>query len=251
MTTSTKLTPELTREEFTMDMYLEGALRTEAPMDIPVPRIIKEFVAGVDREESLARSCIASILSSIMFGGLADNAKRQLFYGAGGKPWKTIEQEVEAKMNSMGDVLNGSDKKVDEMIVRLREWLLADLGRVRLLHVILGISSELSEFAEEFFNAFQQNRDPDRTNMLEELGDFGWYGNVGADVFSSSLVDIAFANVKKLMARHSGKFSQERVVNRDLQNEHQVLETSLEHQRNAGHDRTPELGTGGTAGEAG
>lgn len=159
--------------------------------------------------------------------------------------------------------------------------------RVRLTHAAFGLGGEIAELRDAIVA-------DDRTNILEELGDFYWYlaiienvcetnfifddGNIiegtvvelvddlefqickfidslkraifygtelstedllflGEDIslslgnlcvkFESTVDEVRTANINKLKARYGNKFSEDRAVNRDLENESNTLKENL------------------------
>lgn len=97
--------------------------------------------------------------------------------------------------------------------------------KVRELHAILGLMTELGELADPLKrHIFYGATAPLRTNVKEELGDLLWYIAVMCDVHGLSIGDVMQANIQKLATRYPEKFDGERAVNRDLAAERTVLE---------------------------
>ncbi len=94
----------------------------------------------------------------------------------------------------------------------------------RLLHGLLGMTSEVGEIADMTKGHLVYGKDFDRPNVLEECGDVLWFLAVTLDACGYSLVDAMQANIAKLTARFPDGFTQEKAVNRNLLAERRALE---------------------------
>ncbi len=95
---------------------------------------------------------------------------------------------------------------------------------MRLVHGALAVT----EGGELMDNAIKKyliyGKEPDRTNIIEEVGDLLWYCNLALDAVGATFSDAFTANIAKLKARFPDKFSQENALVRDLDAERKALE---------------------------
>lgn len=80
---------------------------------------------------------------------------------------------------------------------------------VRLLHTVMGISTEAGEVLDILKKDIFYNREFDRIHFLKELGDVMWYVAMAADIVDSSLEEVMQMNIDKLRARYPEKFTTE------------------------------------------
>jgi NTP pyrophosphatase (non-canonical NTP hydrolase) len=94
-----------------------------------------------------------------------------------------------------------------------------------LFHGIVGNVTEVGEQAEILYWFLIENREPDMTNVREEIGDNLWYLARLIKFAKTSFPAEMEANIAKLRARHGTKgFSKDGDINRNLDAERQVLE---------------------------
>ncbi|MFW7379003.1 MAG: MazG nucleotide pyrophosphohydrolase domain-containing protein [Oligoflexus sp.] len=94
---------------------------------------------------------------------------------------------------------------------------------IRLLHGFMGMATETGEGLEalaQFFNTGKL----DKTNLGEELGDCFWYAALIAEECQTSFELEQEKNIRKLAHRHGEKFSDVKVMDRDLEGERNILE---------------------------
>lgn len=94
----------------------------------------------------------------------------------------------------------------------------------RLLHGLLGMSSEVGEIADMTKKHLIYGKAFDRTNVLEECGDVLWYVAVALSSCGYSFGDAMQANIAKLTKRFPDGFTEEKALNRDVAAERRVLE---------------------------
>lgn len=104
---------------------------------------------------------------------------------------------------------------------------------VRLLHAIMGMVTEIGEVITAISNRVVAGTPLDRTNIIEELGDFMWYQAILLRMLDSDFESCAKANLNKLLygkkARYkSGGFSSDEAINRDTVAEREQLESDIE-----------------------
>lgn len=106
-----------------------------------------------------------------------------------------------------------------------------------LIHGIVGIITEGGELAERLLKIFSKdpyskmNREMldenDKVNLFEELGDVLWYVAIAAEAMGVTIDAIMTANIEKLKKRFPEKFTQEKAIERNIENEQKSLEKSL------------------------
>lgn len=98
---------------------------------------------------------------------------------------------------------------------------------MELFHIALGLGGEAGEFQDAVKKAFIYGKDPDWTNMDEEIGDLLWYVARYCRITETSFENLMMKNINKLERRFgSNKFTKEEVFNRDLGAERTSLETT-------------------------
>jgi len=114
-----------------------------------------------------------------------------------------------------------------------------NFSSVRILHAVMGISTEAGELLDAikkylFYIKTDEKGRPDLVNIIEELGDLFWYIGVLADAVSDLddqlltggevIMHALERNVQKLRSRYPKKFDEVLAENRDLKLERTVLE---------------------------
>ncbi len=95
----------------------------------------------------------------------------------------------------------------------------------KILHGIVGICTEAGELAEIAIKNKFEGVEFDKVHLSEELGDLMWYMAILLREFDMDLNTILTKNINKLLERYQGaKFSEERAINRNLDNERKELE---------------------------
>lgn len=95
---------------------------------------------------------------------------------------------------------------------------------IRILHAIIGISTESGELNDALKKALFYGRPMDKVNLIEEAGDLLWYTAVLLNECDVSFEEVMERNIAKLRTRFPDKFDPERARNRDLDAERKVLE---------------------------
>jgi len=101
--------------------------------------------------------------------------------------------------------------------------ILKDESFIRLLHGFMGIATEAGEGLEALAK-MHDGEELDKVNVAEELGDVFWYCALIADETGSSFEAEQERNIKKLEERHGKKYSDKKVMERDLDKEREILE---------------------------
>ena len=97
-----------------------------------------------------------------------------------------------------------------------QESLIKSERFIRLLHGFMGIMTEGGE-GEFLVEHISTSIDLDLVNINEENGDVDWYQALIADECGTDFEKEQLKNIKKLAHRHGEKFSDAKVVNRDLE----------------------------------
>jgi NTP pyrophosphatase (non-canonical NTP hydrolase) len=92
------------------------------------------------------------------------------------------------------------------------------------LHMVLGMQTEAAEIADVYKKTIAYKKPLDFVNIKEEVGDLMWYIANLCNMNGWDLREILATNIAKLEARYPEKFTEEQAINRDLDNERQILE---------------------------
>jgi NTP pyrophosphatase (non-canonical NTP hydrolase) len=92
------------------------------------------------------------------------------------------------------------------------------------LHMVLGMQTEAAEIADVYKKTIAYKKPLDFVNIKEEVGDLMWYVANLCNMNGWDLREILATNIAKLEARYPEKFTEEQAINRDLDNERQILE---------------------------
>ena len=107
--------------------------------------------------------------------------------------------------------------------------------KFRLLHAALGLATEAGELIDMLKKHIFYGKQIDLLNAQEEIGDSMWYIALASDAVSKlvrlggwgvedrNLEEIMIQNIAKLRARYPDKFTAECAINRNINNEQEVL----------------------------
>lgn len=98
--------------------------------------------------------------------------------------------------------------------------------QVDLLHAAMGMQTEAAEFTDALKKHIFYGKPLNELNMKEELGDQMWYLALAIRKLQVTFELLAGMNIDKLAARYGDKFSSEKAINRDVENEVTVMKTS-------------------------
>lgn len=98
------------------------------------------------------------------------------------------------------------------------------LNNVRGIHAVMGLDTEAGELTDAFKKHIFYGKPLDKINVKEEIGDLFWYLAILCDEFDLSFEQCMEVNIAKLKVRYPDKFSNEKAVTRDLEQERRVLE---------------------------
>lgn len=94
---------------------------------------------------------------------------------------------------------------------------------IRILHGIMGLVTESGELMDAVKKSIFYEKELDRVNLVEELGDIMWYMAILIDALDTSFEEVATKNITKLQARYPEKFSAALANNRDLDAERKAF----------------------------
>lgn len=97
-------------------------------------------------------------------------------------------------------------------------------SQIEELHCIMGLGTEVGELTDAYKRHLFYGTKLDNVNVEEEMGDVLWYL---ANLMRLKGVDpekVMQLNIDKLKARYPEKFDSDKAVNRDLENEREILE---------------------------
>lgn len=93
----------------------------------------------------------------------------------------------------------------------------------RLLHALLGLTSEVGEFADALKRHIIYGAELDRLNLIEEHGDRSWYDNLFLAAVKADWEDSWTKNIAKLKARFGDRFTAIAALTRNLDAERAAL----------------------------
>ena len=96
----------------------------------------------------------------------------------------------------------------------------------RLLHGAMGLCTEAGELMDTVKKHVFYGKPIDTVNIVEELGDLGWYFAVICAVLGVSMNEVLTTNIAKLQTRYPEKFTEEAALVRDLDKERGILDNT-------------------------
>lgn len=158
-------------------------------------------------------SCFSYIISC---SKLVDALKKRIFYGKN-IDIKKIDEDTGKIRDKESYLISNSYGSLDNFTLKSKE-------QFRTIHSIFGMQTEVSELAEQVFCSLSGDKEIDVVNIKEEIGDLFWYIAIICDVFNLKFEDILISNVEKLTKRYGEKFTEEKAINRNLEEERKILE---------------------------
>jgi NTP pyrophosphatase (non-canonical NTP hydrolase) len=116
------------------------------------------------------------------------------------------------------DYISSAKKTESTDFAPIRERLSSE-KMLRLLHGAIGVSTEAGEILDAVKKHAYYGKALDEVNLVEELGGLFWYMAIMADELGVDFESIMAKNLLKLQARYQGKFSSDRAMKRDLEEE--------------------------------
>lgn len=101
-----------------------------------------------------------------------------------------------------------------------------DTRKEDITHMLFGIITETGELTDIFKKSLAYGKEIDWVNVEEELGDIMFYIASFCRINGFNLEEIINTNVLKLESRYPEKFTEYHALNRDLEKEREILETS-------------------------
>lgn len=96
----------------------------------------------------------------------------------------------------------------------------------RALHGAMGLCTEAGELMDAYKKHVFYGKPLDVTNIKEELGDVLWYVAELCEVYNFTFEELMELCIAKLRKRYPQKFTPDAALNRNLEEERRVLETS-------------------------
>ena len=93
----------------------------------------------------------------------------------------------------------------------------------RLLHGAIGIATESGEILDQLKKHIYYDKELDKLNIAEEIGDVMWYVALLCNTLGIDLEEVMETNIHKLKVRYPEKFSTDKALNRDLKAEKETL----------------------------
>ena len=113
-------------------------------------------------------------------------------------------------------------KEYQKLAIRTCSDLGSDVANTT--HMILGMITEVGEFADPYKKHWAYGKELDEVNVKEELGDLMWYIASLCEMKGWDLNKICETNINKLKSRYPEKFTSEKAINRNLEKERLILE---------------------------
>lgn len=132
-------------------------------------------------------------------------------------------------MKTEFNYLNECLRTLNDNHIMQRANLVRNNQILDLLHATIGLSTESGELLDTLKKHIFYNDDIDITNIIEELGDICWYISIAIHSLNQygvniDLENIQKRNISKLKARYPEKFTTEKAIHRNLENERNILE---------------------------
>lgn len=198
--------PSVDRQAVTSTNFVALALRTEVVPENPVP---------VPQSDMIAMRLIVGHIIEI--GALLNQFKRKIYYSdPKADTALAVNRSNLHKIFSFDGCRLAGTASV-EMSIENR----------RLLHGMVGKTTELAELWEALSPAIFDGKEADMVNVGEELGDDKWYDAVLIDTAKLTMNGVLDGNIQKLQKRYPDKFSTEAAINRNLGAERKSLESTL------------------------
>lgn len=97
----------------------------------------------------------------------------------------------------------------------------------QLLHASLGLTTESAEFADQIKRHTFYQKNLDKVNLIEELGDLMWYFALACRALKVDPEEILIKNIEKLKNRYPEGFTPEDYDNRKIDQERKILSKTL------------------------
>jgi len=122
-------------------------------------------------------------------------------------------------------LFHGKKLAVDSLQENPQTNISMDNINPNILHAALGLYTEATELLENILKTVQNKQRFDEINAFEECGDLEWYLAMLYRALERTPTEAKTANIAKLKARYPDKFNSNHAIERNIDNERQVLET--------------------------
>lgn len=92
------------------------------------------------------------------------------------------------------------------------------------IHMLMGLTTEIGELSDIFKRQLAYQKQIDKVNVEEEVGDILWYLVNFCTINNIDIEKCMGKNISKLYARFPEKFSEDKALMRDLKKERKILE---------------------------
>lgn len=177
--------------------FVAGVLRTESPVDNPA-------VQARFKNSEVIKELYTAINNMVGYSKDLDALKKFCFYG---KLSPDLWFSAQAH-----EVAPSIQKALTPQVIRL-------------IHAAMGLATEAGEILEHLRDHVFDEKPLDTVNLVEEGGDTMWYMGLYSDALKTKLEEIKRINNAKLKSRYPDKFTEEKAIERNLDQERQVLES--------------------------
>ncbi len=101
----------------------------------------------------------------------------------------------------------------------------ADTQIQKLLHGVIGLSTESGELLDALKKHVYYGQPLDEVNLKEEMGDVMWYFAILLRELGLDFENVLDKNIEKLRSRYGGQFDQKKAEKRNLKLERKILES--------------------------
>ena len=193
---------------------------------------LKQFTKDALRTESTVESIELNgdVLKSILeifiaSGNLLDMAKKNAFYNKKVNDFDYVKRMKEIE-NAMSNIQTDGEKDYITYYSRLTDNKSELIVNPRLFHGIVGIATEATEMVEALIPAMN-GEEVDWVNVAEEMGDISWYEAILFDEIKLDWDVCLDTVISKLKVRFPECYTDDKAINRNLNEERKVLEEEL------------------------
>lgn len=167
-------------------------------------------------------------LGEILYNGYCEKTNwKSLATGQELPKWDGLRPDIQEAWHASALHL---ERFVDETAERTEPQYIAararlqELNTIRLLHAGMGLVTEAGEYMDALKKFIYYGKPLDMVNLREEIGDVSWYARIGSRALGDSFLGTIVQNIRKLKLRFPEKFTEDRAINRNLDNERKLLE---------------------------
>lgn len=167
-------------------------------------------------------------LGEVLYNGYCAKTKwKSLATGQPLPAWEALRPDIQEAWHAsalalehfIDDAAERTEPDYAEVARRLK-----DPNIVRLLHAGIGMATEAGEYLDGLKKFIYYGKPLDRVNLREEIGDASWYQRIGASALKDTFLGTIIQNIRKLVIRFPEKFTQDKALNRNLEEERKLLE---------------------------